>query len=203
MTNRFNCPGCHVELAFSPALAGRTVRCHHCDHQFAVPDSEGAGQLELVAASSSSANLSPPSLPRRLNPPPLPAREQRSAEEWDAPVESVFLDGGDLDNDADPVTAGPIEIPAPGAKSVLGLIASLAFGLLILSAGIGYLIWPGSSRSTSSTMPSAAPPGQVPVEVEQPKSLDEILNNGLKGEPMPPPPNEGFGRPKRPGPFVK
>src|SRR5688572_21391360 len=84
MAGRFECPGCHASLAYSAALAGRTVRCHHCQHSFEVP------AISVVGTEKA--------LPRKLTPPPLPVRKAWTPVE-ELPVATLIADSDEKGDD--------------------------------------------------------------------------------------------------------
>lgn len=203
MPNPFECPGCHARLAYSAALRGRTVRCHHCGHSFPVAElleDIVIPEPAVVGDAAPELNLFPPPLPRLLIPPPLPVRASRSRQETmvDAgEAAGAETRGRNLDGEPGAENAvvalapnDPKERP-PAAGPVIGMIGVLLFSGLVMASGIGYLIWPGSSRQTAPAIPVAAPPIETPVDVEQPKSLREVLEGGggelPKGPPKPKP----------------
>jgi hypothetical protein len=207
MSNPFECPGCHVQLAYSAALRGRTVRCHHCGHSFPVADLLEAVVLPeptSAAAPTVESQLIPPPLPRPLNPPPLPVRTSRGR------TESTLDEGTSIAVADEPRSPEFVEEAVAGAPDelsesrerpatiapVAGLIGVLLFGGFVLASGIGYLVWPGSSRTTAPAIPAAAPPAETPVEIDQPKSLKEVLEGG--GNELPPKVNPGVPAPKFP-----
>jgi hypothetical protein len=140
-----------------------------------------------------------------LNPPPLPVRtslgraepgvvdgnsvvvadEPSSAEFVEETVAGVHASAESTDMKSPPATVGP----------VIGLVGVLLFSGLVLVGGIGYLIWPGSSRTTAPAIPAAAPPVETPVEIDQPKSLKEVLEGGGNEVPPPRPPKFNPGAP--------
>jgi hypothetical protein len=180
MSAQIECPGCRAKLAYSSALLGRTVRCHLCEREFPIA---ALADADAVVAPSST-----------LNPPPLPARNASG---------SRLEDAEELpDNESDASPEFDAGRQHSGVGSVFGFVALLVAGFLIVSAGIGYLAWPGSSRQTAPAIPSAAPPAETPVEVEHPKSLQELMGKGA-GQPEANPP--GIPPPQAPksGPRFK
>jgi hypothetical protein len=159
-TDRIDCPGCRASLAYSAALAGRNVCCHHCGHAFAV-----AALLDPPVTAIAAA-LVPPPLPKFLNPPPLPARRDRDA---------LAVPSDQDDDDAQEPDAAPTAVKA---SALVGLVAIYLFGFLVLTAGIFYLIAPGSTRTTSAAPPAAIPTAP-PMDVDGPKSLRDVLNDGV------------------------
>lgn len=199
MTATLECPGCHVELAYSPALLGRMVRCHHCNHEFPIAHLVDEKPEQAVIANGIEAALS---LPRQFTPPPLPKRNS----DWNRDELNRYprrrpITGWDEQQreSEDSHSSNERNSPDSGAPAVVALVATLAFGVLVIATGIGYLAWPGSSRKTEPAIPVVAPPSETPLDVERPKNLNEVLGGGGKEVP---PANPGFnppGPPRRPG----
>lgn len=160
MAGRFECPGCRASLAYSAALAGRTVRCHHCQHSFEVASSQS----------------------RALCPPPLPKRKSQASE--DLPVATVLTDAEDNDDVAEMQVDQTIdERPtrrSPLTSAILGLLSVYFFTFVVLASGVSYAVWSDSKRMPVKTIDPVAPPIETPVDYEQPKSLREVLNEGSK-----------------------
>src|SRR5262249_49814844 len=150
-----------AQLAYSAALRGRTVRCHHCGHAFPVADLlEAIVPLEPVLVGAAASSIDPPPLPRPLTPPPLPLRGARSRLEAtptenspvavaDQPRDPEIVDEQVAENDA-AIDLAPSEANErlSTAGPVAGMIGVLLFSGFVMASGIGYLLWPGSSRQT-------------------------------------------------------
>ena len=147
MAGRFECPGCHASLAYSSALAGRTVRCHHCQHSFDVPVISAGGTDKAQ--------------PRRLTPPPLPVRKARTPVE-ELPVATLIPDTEEKDEDFVEEPEDSIDEPvakrSPLKSAVFGLVAVYLSAFLVLASGIAYIVWTESSRPVQKPIdPVAAP----------------------------------------------
>jgi hypothetical protein len=155
MAGRFECPSCHASLAYSAALAGRTVCCHHCQHSF-----------EVAA--------------RALCPPPLPRRAAKAI--TDLPVATLLPASDEADEIDENVADDAVEERAPRrsplTSAIFGLLAVYLGGFILLSSGIAYLVWSESTRPVQKPVDMVAPPIEAPVDYEQPKSLKEVLNEG-------------------------
>jgi hypothetical protein len=160
MAGRFECPGCHASLAYSGALAGRTVRCHYCEHAF-----EAA-----------------PPVPRALCPPPLPKRNAPQAAEL--PVATLITESDEAEeslatNDEQSVEERHRRRSRLNS-ALFGLLAIYLSAFLILSSGVTYIVWSETTRPPSKPVDPVAPPIEAPVDYERPKSLREVLNESAK-----------------------
>jgi predicted Zn finger-like uncharacterized protein len=185
MAGRFECPGCHASLAYSAALAGRTVRCHHCQHSFEVPAISTDGVEKA--------------LPRKLTPPPLPVRKARAPVE-ELPVATLIPDTEEKDDDfveeAEDSIDEPVAKRSPLKSAVFGLVAVYLSAFLVLASGITYIVWSESTRPVQKSIDPVAAPVETPVDYEQPKSLREVLNEGSKDD-VPKVDQPGKNRPPR------
>lgn len=160
-----HCPACTAEHAYSAALLGRTVRCRHCRHEFAVTAPPGEAALVPVEAAVASGPPTPPPLPTRSSrrPEPRPERPRRSGDEDDRPAR---------------VAAPPRR--SSGVAALLGLLGLFLVGSVVLALGIGYLLWPRPDQGPKPDVQTAAPPVEAPTAIEQPKGLDDLLKDAPK-----------------------
>ena len=140
------CPACQTGLAYSAALLGRKVQCLHCREP-----------IDVSTSPDGHTALAPP-LPSKKNGPPPPRMAERSRAPRSQPEYS------------DP----PVRRPA-GVAALLGLLVVCFGGFLVVALGIGYLVWPRQTPTTAPATQTAVPPEERPVDVEQPKSLNDLL----------------------------
>jgi hypothetical protein len=181
MPERFPCPGCQGSLAWSAAIPGRSVRCHLCGHAFTLTTPpNGVPLREPALATTASATIEPPPLPRTRTPPPLPSRNGVGR-----PARAAALDEVDEPAPLRQTHRRPAAARrSSGIAALIGLIAVFFCAFVVIAGGIGYLVWPKSSASTAPASQSAAPPIERPTDYERPKDLNELLGNGGNiGEP--------------------
>jgi hypothetical protein len=179
--SRVHCPRCAADFAYSPALLGRSYRCQHCEHPFTV-SAPPVEELPVARFADLEVGV------RALNPPPLPPRRPAH------------------DGNERPRRRVVHRDRPSGTATLIGLLAAFLVGFLILAAGVGYVLWPGASRSTAPSTQGPARPSVVdtPTAGDRPKPLDEVMRQAPQresGPAMPVPLPAGELRPQPPGAF--
>ncbi|WP_020468426.1 zinc ribbon domain-containing protein [Zavarzinella formosa] len=221
MKRHNTCPECEAAFDFRPGLVGQTIRCQTCSHVFMVkgPDEDASSQSNKPK----SAATAPPPLP--------PKKSRRDAEDDDRPRakrNSYDRTGNRRDRnddedeprnkaaqyrEQDDLAGGGRGGSSPKRKSgglMIGVIACVGvLFVAVLAGGVAWLAWPDKTKmsSTSSQMASNTGKNEAftpvrPPRNDEPRNLDDILNQGKQNFPADPfqppniqlPPNQPFPR---------
>ena len=77
-------------------------------------------------------------------------------------------------------TTSPLRPESGGVSAVFGVLAVYLFGFVVIALGLVYLFLPTSPDAVGPPVPAAAPPPDLPSDVERPKNLQDVLNEQQK-----------------------